>query len=45
MKALLTLVNTPSNQLARAEVSYLTESGCNITNIIENRLEFLAEKG
>lgn len=45
MKALLTLVNTPSNQLARAEVAYLTESGYNITNIIENRLEFLAEKG
>lgn len=45
MKALLTLVNTPFNQLARAEVAYLTESGYNITNIIENRLDFLAEKG
>ena len=42
LKALLTLVNTPSNQLARAEVAYLTEPGYHITKIIENRLDFLA---
>ena len=42
MKALLTLVNTPSNQLARAEVAYLTQSGCHVTKIIEERLDFLA---
>ena len=41
MKALLTLVNTPYNQLARAEVAYLTEPGYDITKIIENRLDFL----
>lgn len=42
LKALLTLVNTPTNQLARAEVAYLTEPGYNITKIIENRLDHLA---
>ena len=42
MKALLTLVNTPFNQLARAEVAYLTESGYHITKIIEDRLDHLA---
>ena len=42
MKALLTLVNTPSNQLARAEVAYLTESGYHVTKIIEDRLDHLA---
>jgi len=41
MKALLTLVNTPSNQLARAEVAYLTEPEYHVTEIIENRLDFL----
>ena len=41
MKSLLTLVNTPFNQLARAEVAYLTEPGYNITEIIENRLDHL----
>ena len=41
MKALLTLVNTPSNQLARAEVAYLTQPDCHITAIIENRLDHL----
>ena len=41
MKSLLTLVNTPFNQLARAEVAYLTEPGYNITKIIENRLDHL----
>ena len=45
MKALLTLVNTPSNQLARAEVAYLTEPGYNVSKIIENRLDYLASKG
>ncbi len=45
MKALLTLVNTPSNQLARAEVAYLTEPGYNVSSIIENRLDFLASEG
>ena len=42
LKALLTLVNTPSNQLARAEVAYLTEPDYNITTIIEDRLDYLA---
>ena len=45
MKALLTLVNTPSNQLARAEVAYLTEPGYNVSKIIENRLDFLKTEG
>lgn len=44
MKALLTLVNRPHNQLARAEVAYLTEPGYNVTKIIENRLDFLSEE-
>lgn len=45
MKVLLTLVNTPSNQLARAEVAYLTEPGYHLTKIIEDRLDHLsAEK-
>ena len=42
MKALLTLVNTPSNQLARAEVAYLTEPGYHVTKVIEDRLDYLA---
>ncbi len=42
MKALLTLVNTPFNQLARAEVAYLTEPGYHITKIIEDRIDHLA---
>ena len=42
MKALLTLVNTPLNQLARAEVAYFTEPGYHITKIIEDRLDHLA---
>ena len=42
MKALLTLVNTPSNQLARAEVAYLTQPGYHVTKIIEDRLDHLA---
>ena len=44
MKALLTLVNTPSNQLARAEVAYLTQPGCHITKIIEDRLDHLSSE-
>ena len=44
MKSLLTLVNTPFNQLARAEVAYLTEPDYNITQIIENRLDHLAKE-
>ena len=44
MKALLTMVNTPSNQLARAEVAYLTEPGYHVTKIIEDRLDYLAEE-
>ena len=44
LKALLTLIVTPSNLLARAEVAYLTEPGYNITRIIENRLEHIQQK-
>lgn len=43
MKALLTLVNSPFNQLARAEVAYLSEPGQNVTKIIEDRLDHLAD--
>ena len=45
MKALLTLVNTPFNQLARAEVAYLSEPGYHVTKIIEDRLDYLAVEG
>ena len=45
MKALLTLVNTPFNQLARAEVAYLTEPGYHVTRIIEDRIDYLAVEG
>jgi ATP-dependent exoDNAse (exonuclease V) beta subunit len=44
MKALLTLVNSPSNQLARAEVAYLASPGYHITKIIEHRLDHLADQ-
>lgn len=44
LKALLTLVNSQSNQLARAEVAYLTSPGYHITKIIEHRLDHLADK-
>ena len=44
MKALLTLVNSYKNQLARAEVAYLTMPGYNVSHIIENRLDHLNEK-
>ena len=44
LKALLTLVNSPSNQLARAEVAYLASPGYHITKIIEHRLDHLADK-
>ncbi|MCH5302811.1 MAG: UvrD-helicase domain-containing protein, partial [Prevotella sp.] len=42
LKALLTLVTTPSNQLARAEVAYLTSPGYHVTEIIEHRLDYLS---
>lgn len=45
LKALLTLVNTPFNQLARAEVAYLTEPGHHVTKIIEDRLDYLNAEG
>lgn len=45
LKALLALVNSQYNQLARAEVAYLTEPGYNITKIIEGRLDFLSNQG
>ena len=44
LKALLTLVNSQSNQLARAEVAYLASPGYHITKIIEHRLDHLADK-
>ena len=44
MKALLTLVNSYKNQLARAEVAYLTMPGYHVSQIIENRLDHLNEK-
>lgn len=44
IKALLTLMTTPTNMLARAEVAYLTEQGYNLTRIIEDRLDNLAQK-
>lgn len=42
VKALLTLMTTPGNMLARAEVAYLTEPGYHLTRIIEERLDNLA---
>lgn len=39
LKALLTLVETPNNPLARAELAYLAEPGYNVTQIIETRLD------
>lgn len=44
MKALLTLVATPSNELARAELAYLTVSGYGVTKVIENRLDNMQQK-
>ena len=44
MKALLTLVNSQSNQLARAEVAYLVSPGYHITKIIEHRLDHLSRR-
>lgn len=41
IKALLTLMTTPYNMLARAEVAYLTEPGYHLTRIIEERLDNL----
>ena len=45
LKALLTLVNSPYNQLAWAEVAYLTEPGYHVTKIIEGRLHHLSTDG
>jgi ATP-dependent exoDNAse (exonuclease V) beta subunit len=44
LKALLTLVNSPSNQLARAEIAYLTCPGFHISKIIEHRLDHLTNQ-
>ena len=44
IKALLTLMTTPGNLLARAEVAYLTEPDFNVTKIIEDRLDNLASE-
>ena len=41
IKALLTLVNSYKNQLARAEVAFLTMPGYHVSHIIENRLDHL----
>lgn len=41
VKALLTLVASPSNQLARAEVAYLTAAGYHVGKIIEDRIDHL----
>lgn len=42
MKALLTLVDNPTNSLARAQVAYLTASDYNLTKLIEDRLDHQA---
>lgn len=42
MKSLLTLVLKPYNQLARAEVAYLTQPDMHISRIIEERLDNLS---
>lgn len=39
IKAILTLVATPGNLLARAELAYLTQPGYHLTKIIEDRLD------
>lgn len=39
IKALLTLMTTPGNLLAKAEIAYLTEPGYHLTRIIEERLD------
>lgn len=39
VKALLTLMTTPGNLLAKAEIAYLTADGYNLTKIIEDRLD------
>lgn len=44
MKALLTLMASPNNLLARAEVAYLAESGYNLTKIIEQRLDNISSE-
>lgn len=42
-KALLTLMTTPGNLMARAEIAYLTEPGYHVTRIIEERLDNMAD--
>lgn len=42
MKALLTLIDSPTNSLARAQVAYLTASDYNLTKLIEDRLDYQA---
>lgn len=42
MKALLTLVDSPTNSLARAQVAYLTVPDYNLTRLIEERLDHQA---
>lgn len=39
VKALLTLMTTPGNLLAKAEIAYLVEDGYNLTKVIEDRLD------
>ena len=39
VKALLTLMTTPDNLLAKAEIAYLVEDGYNLTKVIEDRLD------
>lgn len=41
IKALLTIVATPNNQLARAEVAYLTMPDYGVARMIEERLEHI----
>lgn len=42
MKALLTLVDSPTNSLARAQIAYLTVPDYNLTRLIEERLDYQA---
>ena len=44
VKALLTLMTTPGNLLAKAEIAYLTEREYNVTKIIEERLDNISSK-
>ena len=44
LKALLTLVAMPGNQLARAEIAYLTEQEYGVDKVIEERLQNLEQE-